>query len=82
MRLAVVRMSKSSELAILDYGTRIQKQELYPLVRILARDGQVDEAIAEKNMLTDTVKSKETFLISIFFRRQSRLPRTSRQILS
>lgn len=48
MDLAVACMSKSSELAMLDYGSMIQKQELYPLIRILARNGQVDEAISKK----------------------------------
>lgn len=51
MDLAVACMSKSSELAMLDYGVRIQKQELYPLVKILARNGQVEEAVAEKEFV-------------------------------
>lgn len=51
MELAVACMRKSSKLAMLDYGTRIQKQELYPFVRILARNGQVEDAIAEKEFI-------------------------------
>ena len=51
MELAVACMRKSSKLAMLDYGMRIQKQELYPLVRILARNGQVKDAIAEKEFI-------------------------------
>lgn len=67
MRLAVACMSKSSELAILDYGTRIQKQELYPLVRILARDGQVDEAIAEKEYIDRYCQEQRDILDKYIF---------------
>lgn len=51
MELAVACMRKSTGLAKLDYGIRIQKEELYPLVKILARNGQVEEAIAEKEFV-------------------------------
>ncbi len=51
MELAVACMRKSSELAMLDCGDRIQKEELYPLIRILARNGQIEEAVAEKEFV-------------------------------
>lgn len=51
MDLAVACMRKSSELAMLDYGSRIQKQDLYPFVRILARSGRVKEAILQKEFV-------------------------------
>lgn len=68
MKLAVACMSKSSELAMLDYGTRIQKQELYPLVRILARDGQIDEAIAEKEYVDRYCQEQRAILDKYIFR--------------
>lgn len=71
MDLAVACMSKSSELAMLDYGSSIQKTELYPLVKILARNGQVEEAIAEKEFVDSyceeqqNIRDRELFSTAI-----------------
>lgn len=68
MELAVACMSKSSELAMLDYGALIQKQELYPLVKILARNGQVEEAIAEKEFVDNYCQQQADNLAKGSFR--------------
>lgn len=67
--LAVACMKKSSELAILDYGNKIQKQELYPLVKILARNGQIEEAISEKGFVDRYCQEQQDELDKEIFRR-------------
>lgn len=69
MDLAVACMRKSSELAKLDYGDCIQKQELYPLVKILARNGQIEEATAEKEFIDRYCKEQQAKLENKSFQR-------------